>query len=339
MSGASLDSTRSTPATPCSERTPGHWYTVNILPPRPSQAAWRQPIDYSMLIGGAWVESDSGARFTAESPATGETIGNVPAGTRADARRAIGAANEAWHAWAVASAFDRAATLERVAEVVVERRETLARTLTLDQGKPLVAEAFDEVDELAGYFRQAAADGTRLEGSLPPSVDASKRVLVYRAPRGVVGVITPWNWPYTMPAEVIAPALAAGNAVVWAAAPSTSVCAVALAECVADAGVPGGVLNLVTGPGPVVGDEIASSPGTQAVAFIGSIETGHRVAERAAGKASSSRWEGTGPSSCSTTRTSPRGGGRASRGIPLRRPELHGGRALPRARARARRVP
>ena len=248
-----------------------------------------------MLIGGAWVESDSGARFTAESPATGETIGTVPEGTREDARRAIAAANEAWHAWAASSAFDRAATLERVAELVAERREALARTLTLDQGKPLVAEAFDEVDELAGYFRQAAADGTRLEGSLPPSVDASKRVLVYRAPRGVVGVITPWNWPYTMPAEVIAPALAAGNAVVWAAAPSTSVCAVALAECVADAGVPAGVLNLVTGPGPVVGDEIASSPGTHAVAFIGSIETGHRVAERAAGKALLLEMGGNGP--------------------------------------------
>jgi acyl-CoA reductase-like NAD-dependent aldehyde dehydrogenase len=248
-----------------------------------------------MLIGGAWVESESGARFAAESPATGEKIGTVPEGTREDARQAIAAANEAWQAWAASSAFERAAALERVAELVAERREALARTLTLDQGKPLVAEAYDEVDELAGYFRQAAADATRLEGSLPPSVDASKRVLVYRAPRGVVGVITPWNWPYTMPAEVIAPALAAGNAVVWAAAPSTSVCAVALAECVADAGVPAGVLNLVTGPGPVVGDEIASSPGTHAVAFIGSIETGHRVAERAAGKALLLEMGGNGP--------------------------------------------
>ncbi len=248
-----------------------------------------------MLIGGAWVESESGARFAAESPVTGETIGTVPEGTREDARRAIAAANDAWPAWAAVSAFERAAALERVAELVGERRDELARTLTLDQGKPLAAESYDEVDELAGYFRQAAADATRLEGSLPPSVDASKRVLVYRVPRGVVGVITPWNWPYTMPAEVIAPALAAGNAVVWAAAPSTSVCAVALAACVADAGLPAGVLNLVTGPGPVVGDEIASSPGTHAVAFIGSIETGHRVAERAAGKALLLEMGGNGP--------------------------------------------
>jgi succinate-semialdehyde dehydrogenase/glutarate-semialdehyde dehydrogenase len=248
-----------------------------------------------MLIGGAWVESESGARFDAESPASGEVIGTVPEGTREDARRALDAANEASAGWAALSAFERAAALERVADEIESRREALARTLTLDQGKPLVAESYDEVDELVGYFRQSAAEATRLEGALPPSLDAAKRVLVYRVPRGVVGVITPWNWPYTMPAEVIAPALAAGNAVVWAAAPSTSVCAVALAECVADAGVPAGVLNLVTGPGPVVGDEIAASPGTHAVAFIGSIETGHRVAERAAGKALLLEMGGNGP--------------------------------------------
>jgi succinate-semialdehyde dehydrogenase/glutarate-semialdehyde dehydrogenase len=248
-----------------------------------------------MLIGGQWVESESGERTTADSPATGQAIGTVPEGTRKDARSAIAAANDASPRWAALSAFERARALERVAGLVEERRDDLARTLTLDQGKPLAAEAYDEVDELAAYWRNAAADATRLEGTLPPSVDASKRVLVYRVPRGVVGVITPWNWPYTMPAEVIAPALAAGNAVVWAPAPTTSVCAVALAGCVADAGLPAGVLNLVTGPGPVVGDEIAASPGTNAVAFIGSIETGHRVAERAAGKALLLEMGGNGP--------------------------------------------
>jgi succinate-semialdehyde dehydrogenase/glutarate-semialdehyde dehydrogenase len=248
-----------------------------------------------MLIAGGWVDSESGERSPAESPATGEEIGTVPQGTRGDARRAIAAANDAAPAWAAVSAFERTAALERVAELVEDRRDALARALTLDQGKPLVAEAFDEVDELAVYWRQAAADATRVEGSLPPSVDSGKRVLVYRVPRGVVGVITPWNWPYTMAAEVVAPALAAGNAVVWAPASTTSVCSIALAECVADAGLPAGVFNLVTGPGSVVGDEIAASPGTQAVAFIGSTETGHRVAERAAGKALLLEMGGNGP--------------------------------------------
>jgi succinate-semialdehyde dehydrogenase/glutarate-semialdehyde dehydrogenase len=117
---------------------------------------------------------------------------------------------------------------------------------------------------------------------MPPSVDASKRVLAYRVPRGVVGVITPWNWPYTMAAEVVAPALASGNTVVWGPASSTSVCSVKLAECVVDAELPAGVFNVVTGPGSVVGDEIA-------------VATGYRVAERAAGKALLLEMGGNGP--------------------------------------------
>src|SRR5437763_15886329 len=130
----------------------------------------------------------------------------------------------------------------------------------------------------------AAEDAKRLEGRLANSFSPGKRVMLVRRPRGVIGVITPWNWPYTMPAELIAPALACGNAVVWTPAPSTSLSAVALAECIADADLPPGVFNLVTGPGPVVGDEIARNPGTHAIGFIGSTATGRRVAEAAAGK-------------------------------------------------------
>ncbi|TML87883.1 MAG: aldehyde dehydrogenase [Actinobacteria bacterium] len=248
-----------------------------------------------MHIGGRWVESESGVRTEATSPATGESIGSVPEGTREDARRAIAAANAAARDWAARSAFERAAAMNRVADLVEERRDELARTLTLDQGKPLHAEAYGEVDELVEYWRMAAADATRLEGSLPPSVDASKRVLAYRVPRGVVGLITPWNWPYTMPAELLAPALASGNAVVWVPAPSTSMCAVALAECIVDAGLPAGVFNMITGPGPVVGDEVAGSPGTHAIGFIGSIASGTTVAQRGAGKAVLLEMGGNGP--------------------------------------------
>jgi acyl-CoA reductase-like NAD-dependent aldehyde dehydrogenase len=251
--------------------------------------------DYSMFVAGEWRDSESGARTEATSPATGESLGTVPEGTREDARRAIAAANAGWRAWAALSAFERAAAMERIADLVEERRDDLARTLTLDQGKPLRAEAYDEVEELVQYWRMAAADATRLEGSMPPSVDAGKRVLTYRVPRGVVGLITPWNWPYTMPAEVLAPALASGNAVVWVPAPTTSVCAVKLAECIVDAELPSGVFNLVTGPGPVVGDEVAANPGTQALGFIGSIATGRKVAERAAGKALLLEMGGNGP--------------------------------------------
>jgi acyl-CoA reductase-like NAD-dependent aldehyde dehydrogenase len=256
---------------------------------------YTQTKDYAMYVAGGWAGGDSEARIEATSPATGEAIGTVPEGTREDVRRAVDAANRAWPLWAALSAFERAAAMGRVARIIEERRDGLAETLTLDQGKPLAAEACDEVDELIAYFEMASADATRLEGSMPPSVDAGKRVFLYRVPRGVVGVISPWNWPYTMPAEALAPALASGNAVVWTPAPTTSICAVKLAECIVDAGLPPGVFNLVTGYGPVVGDEVAANPGTQAVAFIGSVETGQKVATRAAGKALLLEMGGNGP--------------------------------------------
>jgi len=247
-----------------------------------------------MFVDGAWTSSLSGDTFTAESPATGEEIGSVPRGDRDDARLAIGAANRAADGWAHTTAFERAAAMHRIADQVDQRREELTRTLTLDQGKPVV-EARDEVEELVQYWRNAAEDGKRLEGRLPNSISPGKRVLLIRRPRGVIGVITPWNWPYTMPAELIAPALASGNTVVWTPATTTAIAAIALAECVAEADLPPGVFNLVTGPGSTVGDEIARNPGTHGVGFIGSTETGQKVAAAAAGKAAILELGGNGP--------------------------------------------
>jgi succinate-semialdehyde dehydrogenase/glutarate-semialdehyde dehydrogenase len=247
-----------------------------------------------MFVDGAWTGAASGETFMADSPATGEAIGEIPQGSREDARLAIDAANRAADAWARLTAFDRSAAMHRVADGVEHRRDELAHTLTLDQGKPL-HESRDEVEELIQYWRNAAEDGKRLEGRLANSFTAGKRVLLVRRPRGVIGVITPWNWPYTMPAELIAPALASGNTVVWTPASSTAVAAVALAECVVEADLPQGVFNLVTGPGSVVGDEIARNPGTHGVGFIGSTETGRKVAEAAAGKAAVLELGGNGP--------------------------------------------
>jgi acyl-CoA reductase-like NAD-dependent aldehyde dehydrogenase len=247
-----------------------------------------------MFIAGEWTTAEAGETFEAESPATGETIGTVQKGSREDAQRAIGAANAAAAGWARLSAFERAAHLQRVADEVEKRRDELVHALTLDQGKPL-HESRDEVGELVAYWRTAAEDGKRLEGRIANSVSGEKRVLLMRRPRGVIGVITPWNWPYTMPAELIAPALACGNTVVWTPASTTAVAGIALAECVAEADLPPGVFNLVTGPGSVVGDEIARNPGTHGVGFIGSTETGRRVAEAAAGKAAVLELGGNGP--------------------------------------------
>ncbi len=248
-----------------------------------------------MFVDGSWRASTSGETFEANSPATGEVIATVPQGDREDARAAIDAARRAADGWARATAFERAAKMHAVGDVIESRRDELARTLTLDQGKPLRAEAYDEVDELVEYWRMAAEDAKRLGGELPNSFSEGKRVMLVRRARGVIGVISPWNWPYTMPAELVAPALGCGNAVVWNPAPSTAVCAVELARCIAEADLPPGVFNLVTGPGPLVGDEIARNPRTDGVGFIGSTATGRKVAQAAAGKAAVLEMGGNGP--------------------------------------------
>src|SRR3984885_8307668 len=248
-----------------------------------------------MFIAGQWQPSSTGETFDATSPATGERIASIPQGDRDDARAALDAVRPAADGSVALTAFERASKMHAVGDLIEARRDELARTLTLDQGKPMQAEAFDEVDELIEYWRMAAEDAKRLGGELPNSFSPGKRVLLTRRARGVVAVISPWNWPYTMPAELVGPALACGNAVVWTPAPSTAVCAVALAECIVDADLPPGVFNLVTGPGPVVGDEIARHPGVNGVGFIGSTATRRSVAAGAAGKAAVLEMGGNGP--------------------------------------------
>jgi succinate-semialdehyde dehydrogenase/glutarate-semialdehyde dehydrogenase len=174
-------------------------------------------------------------------------------------------------------------------------RDELAWALSQDQGKPLHAESYAEVDELAEYFHMAGEDAKRLEGSLPPSTSADARVLVYRVPLGVVAVVSPWNWPYTMGAEVFAPALGAGNAVVWNPSSSTAACSALLAEVIAQGGLPPGVFNFLPGSGAIVGNAVVGHSGVDAVGFVGSVATGRRVAESAAGKTQILELGGNGP--------------------------------------------
>jgi succinate-semialdehyde dehydrogenase/glutarate-semialdehyde dehydrogenase len=249
--------------------------------------------EYLLCVGGTWRRGRAGTA-PAVSPSAGAEFATVAVGDAADAADAVAAARSAWPAWAARSAFDRAQWCGQVAAAIEDRADELAQVLVADQGKPL-AEAADEVTELAGYFRMAAADAQRIAGSVPPSTDASRRALTLRVPLGVVGVISPWNWPYTMGAELFAPALAAGNAVVWVPAPTTTACCSLLAEIIVAAGTPPGVFNFVPGPGPVVGDAVAGHSGVDAIGFIGSVATGASVAARAAGRTQLLELGGNGP--------------------------------------------
>ena len=286
----------------------------------------------SMFIDGEWCSAGSGATTECTSPATGEVIGTVPDGDREDARRAIAAANRAADDWGRLTAFERAAKMHVIGDAIEARRDELARTLTLDQGKPLRAEAYDEVAELVEYWRMAAEDATRLGGELPHSFSPGKRAMLIRRPRGTVGIITPWNWPYTMPAELIAPALAAGNTVVWTPAPSTSVCSVALAECIVDGRLPPGVFDLVTGP---AGAARGRRDREQAAARRASASSARRrravtSPPRPTGKATRAG-DGRQRTCRGDGRRRPQNLGRVrghgGRLLPVRRPKLHGRRA------------
>ena len=251
---------------------------------------------HGLLIDGAWVPAGDGGATRATSPSSGAAIASLAMAGPADVDAAVTAARAAAPAWAAAGPFERAAVLRRMADAVVGAAESLTYALSADQGKPL-AEARDEVGELELYLRMAAEDAIRLEGRLPPSVRSDRRVLLQRVPLGVAGIIVPWNWPYTMAAELFAPALAAGNTVVWLAAPTTGACSAVLASVITagEVGLPPGALNFLNGAGPVAGDALAGHPGVDAVAFIGSIATGRSVAARAAGKAQILELGGNGP--------------------------------------------
>jgi acyl-CoA reductase-like NAD-dependent aldehyde dehydrogenase len=252
------------------------------------------PRETKLLIAGEWRDAAEGETAPATSPATGQELGPVAKGSREDAAQALRAAADAYPGWGRETAFTRAKKLHAIGEVCERRRDELAQALTLDQGKPL-QESYDEVDELVAMWHAAAEDGLRLEGAIPPSNAPGKRVLLMRRPVGPTAVVTPWNWPYTMPAEIVAPALAAGNTVTWTPASTTAMCSGLLADCVAEADLPPGVFNFVTGPGSVVGDELVGHEHTAAVGFIGSTETGLTIARRAAGKRLLLEMGGNGP--------------------------------------------
>jgi len=235
-----------------------------------------------MRVGGRWVDAESGDSFESVSPATGEVLGVLPDAGREDARRAVDAAGAAAAGLAALSVVERARLCHTVAGRLDARRDEVARLLSLEQGKPL-AEATGEVAFAADLFRNAAEDVKRLDTAIIPSVDPAKRIVTIRQPHGVVAVITPWNYPVGIPSQYLSACLAVGNAVVWKPAPTTSVVAAKLLECMLESGVPDGAVNLVFG-GSEVGDEIVSSAGTHAVGFTGSPGVGQAIARAAGAK-------------------------------------------------------
>lgn len=245
------------------------------------------------VIDGEPYSDDDAERVELRSPATGEPLGSFPEATEATVAVAVAAARAAQPGWERRSAWDRARLIHDVADLVEERREELARLVTLEQGKPYEAEALGEVDETAATFRGAAEDVKRLETSVIPLEDANKRLFTFRKPHGVYGFIIPWNFPVHQPSELIGPALVTGNTVVMKPSEWTPFAMAALMEIFAEAGVPPGVVNVVYGGGRV-GQALVESD-VDALAFIGSHVTGERIARAAGLKRSLIEASGNGP--------------------------------------------
>ena len=231
---------------------------------------------YPMYIGGRWVEARSGRRFTSVNPATGQILGEVALGDREDVQAAVEAARDAFDAWRRTPAPRRGEILFRAAELLKRRKEELARELTQEMGKVLT-EARGDVQEAIDMTYYMAGEGRRLFGETVPAEMPDKFAMAVREPIGVVGAITPWNFPIAIPSWKIMPALVSGNTVVFKPASDTPILAHRLVEILEEAGVPPGVVNLVYGPGGTVGDAILTHPDVPVITFTGSNEAGVHV--------------------------------------------------------------
>lgn len=232
------------------------------------------------LVGGEWLAAGDDA-LTVEDPADGTPLGRVPRLGRTAAARAIQAAALAQRSWAARPAGDRSAVLERWCDAIRAHREALAALLTAEQGKPL-AEARAEIDYAAAYVQWFAGEGRRIEGDVLPG-DHGRRMLVLKQPVGVVAAITPWNFPAAMVTRKLAPAFAAGCAVVLKPAAETPFTALALARLAEQAGLPRGLLSVLTGDPAEIGAELTASALVRKLSFTGSTEVGRMLIAATAG--------------------------------------------------------
>ena len=231
------------------------------------------------LVGGAWVGTPS---LDVLNPATGAVVGRVPDLGAEETRAAIEAAHAAFPAWSGLLAKERGAILRRWYDLQREHAEDLARLMTAEQGKPL-AEARAEVDYGSAFTEFYSEEAKRVVGEIIPTPRQSGRVLVLKQPVGVVGAITPWNFPLAMITRKISPALAAGCTVVVKPAPETPLSALALAELAVRAGFPPGVINVVTGDAEKIGGELTSNPQVRMITFTGSTAVGKLLMRQSAG--------------------------------------------------------
>jgi len=225
-------------------------------------------------IDGAWQQAKDGASFDVTNPATGENIAQVPDMTSAETAAAIDAAEAAGPAWRAKTAKERAQILRRYFELMMENQEDLAQILTAEGGKPL-AEARGEIAYGASFIEWFAEEGKRAYGDVIPSTFGDRRIVVTKEPIGVCGLITPWNFPNAMITRKTGPALAAGCTVVLKPAAETPLSALAMAELAERAGIPAGVINIVTtSKGSKVGDELCRNPLVRKISFTGSTGVG-----------------------------------------------------------------
>src|SRR5580704_91807 len=222
-----------------------------------------------MFIDGQWCDAADGRTLGVTNPATEEVVHDIAYGSRKETHRAIAAAHKAMQSWMKLTAYDRAKVLKKTAELMRERADAIARTLTLEQGKPL-PEAKAEILHSADTFEWFAEEGKRAYGQVIPNAAPGKRHLTIKHPVGVVGAIGPWNFPITLQARKIAPALAVGCTIVCKPASQTPLSLIGVFECLIDAGLPKGVANLVIGPASEIAAEFLENPIVRKISFTGS---------------------------------------------------------------------
>lgn len=239
-----------------------------------------QLMRHQAFIDGEWLAADNEATITVVNPSTGTTIGQVPRMGKAETRRAIEASERALPAWRELSAMVRANALRRWYELIIDNQHDLAHIMTLEQGKPL-PEALGEIVFGASYIEWYAEEAKRVYGDLIPGA-TDKRLLVIKQPVGVCAAITPWNFPSAMITRKAGPALAAGCTMVIKPASQTPFSALALVYLAEQAGIPKGVLSVVTGAAAEIAEELTSNPAVRKISFTGSTEIGRQIMEKCA---------------------------------------------------------